>query len=662
MTKAQTQQPLMTGRMAITLAHDVIMAMIVMQGVIWLRYSFTNFEHGPLYLWQASLLYGAVSMSIFLAVGLPRGIWRYTSFNELIQILKAVTFATILFVPILFLFTRLEDFPRLVPILQWPLLVGALCLPRIAYRLLTSGDVAAAFQSYSENQIPILLLGPSDKVEPFIREAQRLGTDRFPYRIVGLIDPDPQQTGHNVRGKRILGDLTAIPDVVRKLIDAGRAPQKLVMADPDMKGDTVGQLLETCEDLGIGLARAPKLTDIQVSDGNKPVNIRPVDLRDLLGRPQKALDREAMRRMIAGKRVLITGAGGTIGSELTRQVAALQPSHIAVLDNSEFNLYQIDLELKESFPDLPRRQILADVRDPKQIANVFANERPEIVFHAAALKHVPIVEDNPAEGMLTNVGGTRHVIDACLAHKINTMVMISTDKAVNPSNMMGASKRIAELYCQAQDVAQNHTQFVTVRFGNVLGSTGSVVPLFQKQLARGGPLTVTHKEMTRYFMTTAEAVELVLQSATLHLHDARDHGTDGRIFVLDMGKPVKISALAERIIQLAGLRPYEDIDIIFTGMRAGEKLHESLFHELEKLVPTESDGIFLAAPRIIDVDQLIPALERLLDAAEERDLTKLFRVMRTLVPEYEGDSAPAQTVEGSTTSPEKAAPVQNLRD
>ena len=652
--------PFISGRMAVSLVYDVCAAITVMQFTIWLRYNFEEGEYGLFYLWQASLIYGAVALCVYLWIGLHRGIWRFTSFDALVQILKAVTISTILFVPVLFLFTRLEDFPRIVPFLHWPLLVGVLSAPRIAYRLFRSGDLAAAFEHEDPNRIPILLLGPSNKMEPFIREAQRLGTEGFPYRLVGLIDPEPAETGHDVRGKRIVGDLRTIESAVERLRDTGRAPQKLVLVDPDIKGEVVAGLLETCDRLGIGLARAPAVTDLQSSDSSKPVDIRPVDLRDLLGRPQKVLDRAAMKQLIAGKRVLITGAGGTIGSELTRQAALLGPAKIIVLDNSEFNLYQIDLELSESHNDLPREQILADVRDRHQIDLIFAHHKPEIVLHAAALKHVPIVEDNPVEGMLTNVAGTRNVVDAGLTHGVGTMVMISTDKAVNPSNVMGASKRIAELYCQAQDLAQSKTNFVTVRFGNVLGSTGSVVPLFQRQLENGGPLTVTHPDITRYFMTTREAVELVLQAAALdQAQKTLDGTTDGRIFVLDMGKPIHIRELAERMIKLAGLEPGQDIEITYTGLRPGEKLHESLFHEQEKHVQTKADGILLAAPRVIDLGQLRPALDRLIESAISRETQAVYRVMRTLVPEFEGRD-PADHEEPQRNDDGASGDIRNL--
>ncbi len=298
--------------------------------------------------------------------------------------------------------------------------------------------------------------------------------------------------------------------------------------------------------------------------------------------------------------MLVTGAGGTIGSELARQVAALEPAELTLLDSGEYALWQIDLELGETVPELPRHPVIADVRDVDRLHAAFAAARPELVFHAAALKHVPMVEANPGEGLLTNAGGTRAVVDAAAGCGAAATVLISTDKAVNPSSLMGASKRLAEMYCQALDAqarARGGMRCVTVRFGNVLGSTGSVVPLFRRQLERGGPLTVTHPDMQRYFMTVREAVSLVLQATVVGVEEG---APDGGIFVLDMGKPVKIVDLARQMIRLAGLRPDLDVQMQFTGLRPGEKLFEELFHGEEPPVPTAHPGLLMATPRTAD--------------------------------------------------------------
>src|SRR6185312_5655505 len=361
--------------------------------------------------------------------------------------------------------------------------------------------------------------------------------------------------GRNIHGIDVLGTFDDIPKVVAELERAGQRPQRLLLTRDDMDGATIRKLVDTADALGMTVARLPPLVEFR--DGAaEGFEIRPVAIEDLLGRPQTVLDRDAMRRLIGGRRVLVTGAGGTIGSELVTQICGLAPAHITLLDSGEFNLYRIDLEVADAHPGLPRRAVLGDVRDRIRLERVMREMRPELVFHAAALKHVPMVELNPFEGVLTNAVGTRNVADACRAAGVAAMVQISTDKAVNPTSIMGASKRIAESYCQALDIGDKRgprrgTRFVTVRFGNVLGSTGSVVPLFQRQLAAGGPLTVTHEDVMRYFMTVREAVELVLQATVL----GSTGEAAGKLFVLDMGEPVRIIDLARQMIRLAGKRP-----------------------------------------------------------------------------------------------------------
>ncbi len=628
-----------TPRMVLTLLHDCLMAGLAMQFTIWFRFVLDGADISFSDIRLESIIYAVTSLPVFVFLGIHRGIWRYTSFDELVGILKAVTVATLVFLPVVFLVTRLENLPRIVPFLQWPLLLALLSSSRLAVRFILSGDLTASMMRENTDRIPIVLAGPSGKTEPFIREAQRLDTESFPYRIVALIDKDPSQVGHSIRGKRILGHYQSLSHTMDVLDRTHRTPQKIVIADPDMEGQVVSEFLEVCDSLGITLARVPGVTDLQADDGEKHLELRPVVLSDLLGRSQQVLDRAAMRELVSGKRVLITGAGGTIGAELTRQIVELDPAHLCLLDNSEFNLYQIDLELREIQSKIPRTSVFGDVREETRIEKVFRDHKPQIVFHSAALKHVPMVEENPAEGILTNVGGVVRVADACLSFGVETMVMISTDKAVNPVSVMGASKRIAELYCQALGAARASTRLVVVRFGNVLGSTGSVVPLFQRQLEQGGPLTITHPDTSRYFMTKHEAVELVLQAATLNVPGRSSSEGTGSIYVLDMGDPLRIQDLAERMIQLAGLRPHKDIEIQYVGLRKGEKLREILFHAFEELVPTAVQGVLLARPRVIELGQLMPALTRLLSAANAGDLPEIYRAMRTLIPQYEGHEA-----------------------
>ena len=366
-----------------------------------------------------------------------------------------------------------------------------------------------------------------------------------------------------------------------------------------------------------------------------------LDLGDMLPRAPRKIDQRATRRLIAGKRVLVTGAGGTIGSELCRQIATFEPEHLALVDNAEFALYQIDLELKEAGRGAFMTADLTDVCRPEHLKAVFEKVRPQVVLHAAAYKHVPIVEENRCAGALTNVYGAKNLFDTAIEFEAETVVFISTDKAVNPTSFMGATKRIAELYAQAQDVAQNQTRFVTVRFGNVLGSTGSVAPLFKRQIERGGPITVTHPEILRFFMTTREAVQLVLQSASMDISEDMIVTHDGRVFVLDMGEPVKILDLAKRMIEAYGLKPGEDIEIKFTGLRPGEKLFEEIFLDTDKLIKTGADGVLLASPAMIDLPLLNPRLSDVIKFAKSGNQDALDEAVHHLVPEFKAPQADA---------------------
>ena len=368
---------------------------------------------------------------------------------------------------------------------------------------------------------------------------------------------------------------------------------------------------------------------------------RPIALTDLLGRPQAVLDRSALHKLIAGQRVLITGAGGSIGSELARQVCAYAPSRLVLVDASEFNLYSIAQEMEGAEGVPPWRPVLCNVREEAALTRIFAEERPDLVFHAAALKHVPLVEQNVLEGVHTNVIGTRNVAEACAKFAVRAMVMISTDKAVNPANVMGATKRWAEAYCQAMDLLEGDTRYTAVRFGNVLGSNGSVVPRFQKQIMEGGPVTVTHPDVTRFFMTIPEAVELVLQASASGISA---HAPRGEVYVLDMGKPIKIVELARQMIRLSGKQPDVDIKIEFVGLRPGEKLHEELVHAQERQTPAQiQGGAFSISPRTTELAILRRQINELVRAVGIQDEDKVLRLIRSAVPEFHFQGEERQT-------------------
>ena len=589
-----------------------------------------------------------IAAGVFLLTGLYRGIWRYASLPDLFNITRAVTLTVAVFLAVMFVITRLEALPRSTLLIDWFVLITLLGGPRLAYRLFKDRGLDHVLERAKHPVVPVLLISAKDGADTFIREMRR--DPRAVYRVVGVLSDTPSRVGREIYRVPVLGTIDALDAVVARLDRRGKRPQKLIITAQNLPGEQVRRLLERADALAIPLARMPKLTDFRRNLDNPEQAVEPIALEDLLGRPQAVLDRDGMARLIRGRRVLVTGAGGTIGAELARQIAALTPGRLLLLDNGEFALYGIEMELRERFPTLAPVPLLRDVRDRAQVEEVMAAEKPELVFHAAALKHLPMVEANPIEGVLTNVVGSRNVVEAARAFGASLVVMISTDKAVNPSSVMGATKRIAEAFCQALDLyearrraaAGGGTRYVTVRFGNVLGSTGSVVPLFQRQLAAGGPLTVTDPEVTRYFMTVREAVELVLQASALSPSGGAPE-TRGKIFVLDMGEPVKIVDLAHQMIRLAGLRPGRDVAIEFVGLRPGEKLHEELFHPAEPLMATENPSIRLAAPRTADYAMLARSIDELEETARARREERVLQILERLVPEYRRAPSPPST-------------------
>ena len=578
-----------------------------------------------------------IAGSVFLLTGLYRGIWRFASLPDLFNITRAVTLIVLVFLPVMFVLTRLETFPRSILLIDWFVLIALLGGPRLAYRLFKDRGIDHILERVKHQSVPVLLISAREGADTFIREMRR--DPRAAYHVVGVLADTPSRVGREIYRVPILGMIDSLETVVAQLDRRGKRPQKLLITAQNLPGDQIRQLLDRADALAIPLARLPRLTDFQRNLDNPERVIEPIALEDLLGRPQAVLDRDGMARLIQGRRVLVTGAGGTIGAELARQIAAFAPGRLVLVDNSEFALYGIELELRERSPIPTMIPLLRDVRERAQVDEVIEAEKPEIVFHAAALKHLPMVEANPIEGVLTNVIGSRNVAEAARAFGASLVVMISTDKAVNPTSVMGATKRIAESFCQALDIYEarrrapfgHGTRYVTVRFGNILGSTGSVVPLFRRQLATGGPLTVTDPEVSRFFMTVREAVELVLQASALSPEEGSPRG---KIFVLDMGEPVKIVDLAHQMIRLAGLRPNRDIAIEFIGLRPGEKLHEELFHPAEPLVPTASPAIRLAAPRTADYALLARSIDELEEVSRSRRQERVLRLVEQLVPEY----------------------------
>jgi FlaA1/EpsC-like NDP-sugar epimerase len=580
----------------------------------------------------------AIGAATLLLAGLPLRLpwqyWRFAGISDLLSVVGASVGGAALFA-VLSVLTGTASANFAFPAIHALVLLALLGTPRVAYRLLRHQRRGPLPAAIAPGLPSALVVGATEDLDLFLRA---LDWDRRrALRVEGLLAAGARQTGRRIHGYPFLGAIGDVGAVLEKLDAEGRLPDTLVVATPDLSGQSLAALVEQADRFGLQIRRAPRPTALDTAhEHSDKFELRPMAIEDLLNRAQVPLDREGMARLIQGRRVIVTGAGGTIGSELARQVAALGPERLILVDNGEYALWLIDLELAERHPHVPRESLLADIRDEGRIRAVFDKWRPELVFHAAALKHVPMVEANPLEGLLTNVAGTRHVADAARAVGSLAMVLISTDKAVNPTSVMGASKRLAEMYCQALDIASQGMRCITVRFGNVLGSTGSVVPLFQRQLERGGPLTVTHPDMQRYFMTVREAVGLVLQASVVRVGNADLPARDeGGIFVLDMGPPVKIVDLARQMVRLAGLVPDRDVEIRFTGLRPGEKLHEELFHGTEPPVPTNYPGLLMAAPRTADPAIVGRAIDEIAAACRGGQSRLALTLLGRLVPEFE---------------------------
>jgi len=621
----------------IAFAHDTFMAAASFVLALYLRLGAEGFSTTASYLLPATLIFTGICVTVFLTMRLYKGIWRYASMQDLIAITKAVTLSLLIFLPAMFFLTRMEGYPRSALVINWLLLMGMLGAPRLAWRMYKDGGLHWTISQLTDKRVPVVLVGGGDEAELFIRNCSR--KEESAYRVVGIVDDNPLHMGRNIHGVRVYGDLSTLPKVLNKLKRKSLGAQKIIIADAKLPSEKIRTLLEYAEEKGLTLARTPKLTDFRDTANMSGDPVTPIAIEDLLGRPQTTLDIKAIGKFLQGKRVMVTGAGGTIGSELVRQIASFAPSSLLLIEQSEFALYTIDKELDDKKYGAVRHPILADVRDRHYMQTICRQHKPQVIFHAAAIKHVPLAEGNPHEAVMTNTIGTRNIADAARDCKAEAMVMISTDKAVHPTSLMGATKRAAEIYAQSlgSEGSKDHpTRFMTVRFGNVLGSNGSVVPLFKKQLAKGGPITITHPEMVRYFMTVREAVELVLQAGAEP--EKRQSYKSGHIYVLDMGEPVKIKDLAEHMIRLSGLQPGKDIAIETVGIRPGEKLYEELFYDDESQQPAHHPGLMLAHSKHSDyksVQRIVTAME---SAAVRRNTARMYTLLHEMVEAYRPSS------------------------
>jgi FlaA1/EpsC-like NDP-sugar epimerase len=592
--------------------HDLLWVPAAMLLAYWVRFNLGVVP--PVFLHYAELVILVaipVHAATFWLFGCYRGIWRYASLQDLQRIVKAVCLGALLTVLAIFMLERLREVPRSILLIYPIFLIFGLSGSRLLYRALKDQWLELGDAPHER----ALIVGAGRAGELLIRDLKR-HRQLLP---VALVDDDPVKQGHELHGIRVRGYLADI----RRLIQLYEIKVVLI-AMPTATRDTMNRVIQVCHEAKVQCRTLPTLS--QLAGGRVTVSkLRAVTVEDLLSRDPVELDMHGISDFLKGKCILVTGGGGSIGSELCRQLINHPLERLIVFDNSEFNIYQLEQELRMLSNFDRVRLVLGDIQDPAAVAEIFKRQRPHMVFHAAAYKHVPMVEVNAIEGVRNNVMGTKIVADAAALAGSECFVLISTDKTVNPVSVMGASKRVAELYCHGLN-EHARTHILITRFGNVLGSNGSVVPLFERQITAGGPITITHPEMTRYFMTVSEAAGLILQAGSI--------GRGGEIFVLDMGQPVRISDLAEQMIRLSGLQPGRDIKIVYAGMRPGEKLHEELFYAREMRRSTKYPKLLLADNCSADWASFSSNLARLERALEARDLDATMKLLMLMVPEF----------------------------
>jgi FlaA1/EpsC-like NDP-sugar epimerase len=602
--------PKFKWRALLAIVHDCLAVLVAWYLAVLFRF---NFEIPPLYaqsLSRALTLITPTALVIFWRAGLYRGLWRYASLPDMQRILFAVLLVALSAPVILMLLQVTPQLPRSTLLLAPILLFGIMCGSRIAYRAFKERSLYRLTHLKGD---PVLILGAGDAGIRLVKDLQR----SLDWRVVGILDDDTVKVGRLLQGVSVLGRLDELAHWSSRL-----GAQCAIIAMPSATRQERRRAMDLCSAAGVRVFTVPSLDDVMA--GRVSAEIRPIEIEDLLGRDSVQIDNPGLTSFLAGQVVMVTGAGGSIGSELCRQIAAYRPSLLVFFEASEFALYQIQEEFVEFFRDVPLVALIGDVKNRARVEQVLGQYRPSVVFHAAAYKHVPLMEEvNAWEAVRNNVLGTYRAAEAAIAHGVKTFVMVSTDKAVNPTNVMGASKRLAEMVCQKLQAGSN-TRFEMVRFGNVLGSAGSVIPKFHEQIARGGPLTVTHADIIRYFMSIPEAAQLLLQAGAM--------GRGGEIFVMDMGEPVRIADLAREMIRLSGFTE-EEIKIVYTGLRPGEKLFEELLADDEHTRPSDHPKLRIAKARdVVDLD--IVALLRWLEQSRTPDDDEVRRDLKRWVPEY----------------------------
>ncbi len=582
-----------------------------------------------------------LKIPIFYFMGLYRGMYRYTSIIDLINILKGVVISSGIVILSIVYTSRFQGLSRSVFIMDGIFTFILIAGNRVSIRYffqLKNNKRPTLLSQKDKNTRHLLLVGAGDSAEKIIREIQSNNT--LSYLIVGLVDDDPEKTKRQIHGYSIHGSIDQIESIVRNT-----GADEILITISSASSETMQRIVAKCKKTGLPVKIMPPMGEI-IGGKSALQSIRDVAYRDLLGREKVTLDQQKIGKYITGQAIVVTGAGGTIGSELCRQILHFQPSLIILLDAGEENLYNIEMEFRHELHFTDYITVLGKIQNRDLLDTLFKKYRPTVVFHAAAYKHVPLVEINPWEAIFNNVFAVRNLIETSMRHNIKRFVLVSTDKAVRPTNVMGASKRLTEMlmmaYCQKQNHSTggdnpNKTLFMAVRFGNVLGSSGSVIPLFKRQIARGGPVTVTDPEITRYFMSIDEAAQLILQAGAM--------GSGGEIFILKMGTPIKIATLAQDLIILMGLKPGKDVKITYTGLRPGEKLYEELITEGEGIVPTPHKKIMVLRGNSKSYQEIEEDLTRLAVAAKKHDASEIKYILEQIIPEYVPDTTTKSIVD-----------------
>jgi FlaA1/EpsC-like NDP-sugar epimerase len=559
---------------------------------------------------------------IFHFFGLYRGMWRYTSLTDLLNILKACVIASFVIMGILLLANRFEGFSRSIFVLDALLTFLFIAGFRIGLRLYYQSSPGMPFlQHHGAVKIrrkKLLIIGAGDAAEKLTREIN--DNEALPYNILGFLDDSPSKKGQRLHGIPVLGPIRELELHLLKT-----AAQEVLIAIPSASREQMNRIVEICRESGVPFKTLPGLGEL-ITEKVSIKTIRDVSCKDLLGRPPVRLELEKIGEILAGRTVLVTGAGGSIGSELCRQILRFKPKKLILFDASEQNLYQVEMEILHEHGFSQYVTVLGKVQDWMLLEHIFQDYRPAVVFHAAAYKHVPMVECNPWEGIFNNVFASRRLMEISGRYGVERFILVSTDKAVRPTNVMGATKRMTEIIMQALSGNNVTTKFMAVRFGNVLGSSGSVIPLFRRQIELGGPVTVTHPEMTRYFMSIDEAAQLILQAAAM--------GRGGEIFILEMGTPVRIAQMARDLIRLCGKDPDSEIAIKYTGLRPGEKMYEELITEGEGIIPTDHEKIMVLHGKNIPFESLQEPLAQLKYRAQIHDAEGIKAVLKKVIPEY----------------------------